>query len=77
MRRMLTMGFALAIITVSSLSVDAGYYRRSSKPCPNCGKYHTVYVEGTPKKKNVFGKMWEMEKKKNAWLRDTFFGWVD
>lgn len=74
MRRMLTMGLALAIITVSSLSVDAGYYRRSAKPCPNCGKYHTYYYEGTPKKQNIFSKMWEAEKRKNAWLKRTFLG---
>jgi hypothetical protein len=73
MRRMLTMGFALAIITVSSLSVDAGYYRRSSKPCPNCGKYHVYYVQ-TAKDKNVFQKMMELERRKNAWLKRTFFG---
>lgn len=71
---MLTMGLALAIITVSSLSVDAGYYRRSAKPCPNCGKYHTYYYKGSPKKKNLFGKMWDMEQKKNAWLKRTFLG---
>ena len=66
MRRMLTMGFALAIITVSSLSVDAGYYRRSSKPCPQCGKHHVYYVE-TPKNQNMFQKMMEMERKKNKY----------
>ena len=73
MRRMLTMGLALAIVTVTSMSVDAGYYRKSSKPCPKCGKYHVYYVE-TPQNQNVFQKMWELEKKKNAWLKRTFLG---
>ena len=74
MRRMLTMGLALAVFTVSSLSVDAGgYYRKSTTPCPKCGKYHVYYYE-TAEKKNFFGKMWEVEQKKNAWLKRTFLG---
>lgn len=75
MRRMLTMGLALAIITVSSLSVDAGgYYRRSSKPCPNCGKYHTYYYQQSTKRKGLFKRMWDLEQRKNAWLKRTFLG---
>lgn len=76
MRRMLTMGLALAIITVSSLSVDAGgYYRRSSASCTDteCGQSRVYYYKKA-EKKNFFAKLWEMEKKKNAWLKKTFLG---
>lgn len=75
MRRILTLVLALALFSVCSLNAEAGH--KSAKPCPNCGKYHTTqtqYYKKTAKKKSLLGKLWEAEKRKNAWLKRTFLG---
>jgi hypothetical protein len=73
MRQFITMGIALAVITVASAHADAG---KAAKPCPHCGRYHNVqsYGYSQTKKQSVFSKMWEAEQRKNAWLKRTFLG---
>lgn len=76
MRQLLAMGLALAVIAVASADVEAGSNKRQVKPCPHCGRYHTVqsYGSTTRQKQSLLGRMWEMEQRKNAWLKRTFFG---
>lgn len=76
MRQFFAMGLALAVIAVASADVEAGSNNNHVKPCPHCGRYHTLQSYGYNKapKKNLFAKMWEMEQRKNAWLKRTFLG---
>ncbi|MBD3674343.1 MAG: hypothetical protein HUJ26_12535 [Planctomycetaceae bacterium] len=78
MRQLLAMGLALAVIAVASVDVEAGSHKNKNyvKPCPNCGRYHTAQSYGyqKPERKSLLARMWEMEQRKNAWLKRTFLG---
>lgn len=43
-----------------------------SQPVQYAQPQPQYYVEERP---NLFQQLWEMEQRKNAWLRQTFFGW--
>ena len=76
MRKLITCAFALTLLAVCSANVQAGEHK-TTKPCPHCGRYHTVQSYGympAKEKKGMFAKMWEMEQRKNAWLKRTFLG---
>ncbi|MBC7817953.1 MAG: hypothetical protein IAG10_13765 [Planctomycetaceae bacterium] len=77
--------FALGLIALFAAvavsgSVNAGelqqvqyYYQPQPQPYyyqPQPQQYY--YQQPQP---NLFGRMWNMEQRKNAWLRQTFFHW--
>ncbi len=66
MRRALLIAATVTILSLGSLSSDA----QAAGRCPSCGQYHTRSYHAP--KQNVFQKMWELEQRKNAWLRRTF-----
>jgi len=75
MRQLIALGIALSVIVVASGNVEAGK-KKTAKPCPHCGRYHTVQSYGyrPAKKKKLLGRLWELEQRKNAWLMRTFLG---
>lgn len=74
MRRTIIMGIALVAMSLGSVSAKAGM-QNTAQPCPHCGRYHAVSnTAHQPAQKNVFSRMWELEKRKNAWLMRTFLG---
>lgn len=53
------------------LAWDDGRTEHVQQQAPQAQPQQQYYVEERP---NVFGRMWEMEQRKNAWLRRTFLG---
>lgn len=90
MRKLVAVALALAFAGLNAPSAEAGLFdglRRRSEPQATYyqaadGNYY-YYTEQQPQfapqyveeeKPNLFEQLWEMEQRKNAWLRRTFFG---
>ena len=71
MKRALIMTLTLVSITFGTTDIQAA--KQDSKPCPHCGRHHAT-AHKTAKSSNVFSRLWELEKRKNAWLMRTFMG---
>ncbi len=51
--------------------VSSPIIAQAAAPCGCCQNHGVVVVK---KKKNVFAKLMDLERRKNAWLKRTFFG---
>ena len=65
MRWFLTIATAMIITCATTAESKADQYRR----CYRCGQVRVV-----KRNKNIFQQLWELEKRKNAWLKRTFLG---
>ncbi|MCA9064126.1 MAG: hypothetical protein KDA96_13735 [Planctomycetaceae bacterium] len=70
MKRAFAITAALMLTLVTFSSADA------ADRCPQCGRVHSsptyTYSAPTASNGNVFQQLWQLEQRKNAWLRRTF-----
>lgn len=69
--RKLTLGL-IAVLGLVAMSDSASAKDRSSRKMRNSQSQQSYYQEN--ERPNLFGGLIEMERRKNAWLRQTFFG---
>lgn len=68
MKKAMLLGVLLAAVTFVPSSAEAGKFnRRTTTYRTNQG-----YVQSRPARKGPLARLWELEKRKNAWLKRTF-----
>jgi hypothetical protein len=68
MKKAVLMGVLLAAVTFIPASAEAGLFNRRTTTY----RTNQTYTQSAPARKGPFARLWELEQRKNAWLKRTF-----